>query len=91
METMEEEFTVNCLVFVSCTNATHFDSGTEAKNTALVQLFGITGYFKKAIIFSDSISVIQSVAKFDVLPSKSITEMHSFIKLLKGLQKDIMF
>jgi hypothetical protein len=60
-------------------------------NTALVQLFGRTGSFEKAIIFSDSILVIQSVAKSDALPSKSIIEMHSSIKLLKGLQKDIIF
>jgi hypothetical protein len=91
METMEQEFTSNCLVFFSWINATHFDGGTEAMNTALIQLICRIGSIEKAFILSDSISVIQSVTKFDALPYKSVTELHSSIKLLKGLQNDIIF
>jgi hypothetical protein len=42
-------------------------------------------------MFSDSIAAILSVAKVDALPSKRTTKIHSTIKLLKGLQKDIKF
>jgi hypothetical protein len=44
--------------------------------------------FKKAVLFSDSTAAILSVAKYVVLSSKRITEIHSAIKLLEGLQKD---
>jgi hypothetical protein len=47
------------------------------------------GALKRLVIFSDPISTIQSAVKFDALPSKRVTEIHSSIKLLKGLQKDI--
>jgi ribonuclease HI len=60
-------------------------------NTALMQLFGRTGSFEKAVIFSDSSAAIQLIAKLDALPSKRVTEIHSSIKLLQGLQKDIKF
>jgi ribonuclease HI len=58
-------------------------------NTALMKLFGRNGSFEKAVIFSDSSAAIQSIAKLDALPSKRVTEIHSSIKLLQGLQKDI--
>jgi hypothetical protein len=60
-------------------------------NTALRQLFSRTGSFKKTVIFSDSIASILSTAKFDILPSKRITEIHSSTKLLKDLQKYTKF
>jgi hypothetical protein len=63
-------------------HATYFDGEIEAMNTALMQLFGRTGSFKKTVTFSDSSAAIQSIAKLDVLPSKRVTEIHSFIKLL---------
>jgi hypothetical protein len=56
-------------------------------NAALMQLFGRIGSFQKAVIFSDSSAAIQSIAKLDALPSKRVTEIHSSIKLLQGLQK----
>jgi ribonuclease HI len=56
-----------------------------------MQLFGRIGSFEKAVIFSDSGAAVQSIAKFDALPSKRVTEIHSSIKLLQGLQKDIKF
>jgi hypothetical protein len=69
-------------------HATHFDGEIEAVNdAALRKLFGTMGSLKKAIIFSDSAAAILSVAKYGALPSKRITEIHSSIKLLKGLQK----
>jgi hypothetical protein len=34
---------------------------------------------------------VLSIAKFDALPSKRISEIHSSIKLLKGLHKDTKF
>jgi hypothetical protein len=46
---------------------THFDSETEAMTTAVIGLFGRTGCFEKAVKFSDSVSAIQAVAKFDTL------------------------
>jgi hypothetical protein len=58
-------------------------------NTALMQLFGRIGSFEKAVIFSDSGAAVQSIAKLDAFPSKRVTEIHSSIKLLQGLQKDI--
>jgi ribonuclease HI len=64
---------------------------TEAMNAALIQLFGRTGLFEKVIVFNDSISAINSIAKSDTLRSKRVTEIHSSIKMLKGLQKDIKF
>jgi hypothetical protein len=70
-------------------HATHFDRETEAMTTTLLEFFGRTGCFEKAVIVSDPISTIQSVAKFDTLPSKRVTHIHSSIKLLKGIQKDI--
>jgi ribonuclease HI len=72
-------------------HATHFDGETEAMNTALVQLFGRIGSFEKAVIFSNSSAAIQSIEKLDALPSKRVEEIHSSIKLLQGLQKDIKF
>jgi hypothetical protein len=57
-------------------HATHFDGEIEAMNTALIPLFGGIGSFEKDVIFSDSISAIQSVVKFDALPSKNITKIH---------------
>jgi hypothetical protein len=72
-------------------HATHFDREVEAMNAALRQLFSGTATFKKAVIFSGSTAAILSVAKFDALQSKMITEIHSSIKLLKGLQKDTKF
>jgi ribonuclease HI len=72
-------------------NATHFDGEIEAMNTALMQLFRRIGSFEKAVIFSDSSAAIQSIAKLDALPSKRVTEIHSSIKLIQGLQKDIKF
>jgi hypothetical protein len=72
-------------------HTTHFDGELESINTSLRQLFGRTGSFKRAVIFSDSTAAILSVAKFYALPSRSITEIHSSIKLLKGLLKDIKF
>jgi hypothetical protein len=69
-------------------HATHLVGQTEAVNNALMQLFGRTGFFKKAVIFSDSVTAIQSTAKSDTLPSKRGTEIHSSIKLLKGLEKE---
>jgi hypothetical protein len=67
----------------------HLDGGIEAMNTAIMQLFSITGSFKRVVIFSDSIIAIQLIAKLDALPSKSVPEIHPPIKFLKGLQKDI--
>jgi ribonuclease HI len=72
-------------------HATHFDGEIEAMNTALIQPFGRAGRFEKAVVFSDSISVTESIAKSDALPSKRVTEIHSPIKLMKGIQKDIKF
>jgi ribonuclease HI len=72
-------------------HATHFDGEIEAMNTALMQLFGRNGSFEKAVVFSDSSAAIQLIAKLDAIPSKRITEIHSSIKLLQGLQKDIKF
>jgi ribonuclease HI len=72
-------------------HATHFDGEIETMKTALMQLFGRTGSFEKAVIFSDSSAAIQSVAKLDALPSKRVAEIYSSIKLLQGLQKDIKF
>jgi ribonuclease HI len=60
-------------------------------NTALIQLFGRNGSSENAVIFSDSISAIQTIAEFDTLPSKRVTEIHSSIKLFKDLQKNIKF
>jgi ribonuclease HI len=71
-------------------HATHSDGEMEAMNTALMQLFGRTGSFEKAVIFSDSSAAIQSIAKLDALPSKRVAEIHSSIKL-QGLQKDTKF
>lgn len=67
-------------------HATHFGDDTEAMPTALIQLFGRIESFEKAVMLSDSISVMLSVAKFDALP-----RIHSPIKLLKDLQKDMIF
>jgi ribonuclease HI len=53
--------------------------------------FAFAWIFKKAVIFSDSTAAILSIAKCDALPNKRIKEIHSSIKLLKGLQKDIKF
>jgi ribonuclease HI len=72
-------------------HATHFDGETEAMNTALMQIFGRTGSFTKAIIFSDSITATELRKKSDALPHKRVTEIYSYIKLLKGLQKHIKF
>jgi hypothetical protein len=60
-------------------------------NTALIQLFAKTGPFGGAVIFSDSISSIQSVATFHAPPSKMVTEIHSPIKFFKHVQKNIKF
>jgi ribonuclease HI len=60
-------------------------------NTALMQLFGRIGSFEKAVIFSDSNTAVQSIAKLDAFPSKRVIEIHSSIKLLNGLQKDLKF
>jgi hypothetical protein len=59
-------------------------------DTALIQLFGRNGSSENAVIFSDSISAIQSIAKFVTIPSKRVTEFHSSIKLSKDLQKDVI-
>jgi ribonuclease HI len=91
---LEQEFTANYLAFIN-----HLDNMPpilmkkyEAMNTALRQLFSRTGSLKKAVIFNDSTAAILSMAKSDVLSSKRITEeIHSSIKLLKGLQKDMKF
>jgi hypothetical protein len=56
-----------------------------------MQLFGRIVSFEKAVIFSDSSAAMQSIAKLDALPGKRVTEIHSSIKLLQGLQKDIKF
>jgi ribonuclease HI len=72
-------------------HATHFDGEIEAMSTALMQLFGRIRSYEKAVIFSDSSAAIQLIAKLDALPSKRVTEIHSFIKFLQGLQKDIKF
>jgi ribonuclease HI len=72
-------------------HATCFDREIEAMNTALMQLFGRIGSFEKAVIFSDSTAAIQLLAKLDALPSKRLTEIHSSIELLQGLQKDVKF
>jgi hypothetical protein len=60
-------------------------------NAALIQPFGGTGPFEKVVVFNDSISAINSIAKFDTLRSKRITETHSSNKMLKGFQKDVKF
>jgi hypothetical protein len=83
----EQEFIANCIVLSLGQHATHFDGEIEAMNTALMQLFGRTGSFEKAVIFSDSSAAIQLTAKFDALPSKRVTDIHSSIKLLQGLKK----
>jgi hypothetical protein len=70
-------------------HATHFDGETGAMNTALRQLFIRTGSFKKSVILSDSTAEILSTAKFVALPNKRTTEIHSSIKLLESLHKDI--
>jgi hypothetical protein len=64
---------------------------TEAMNTPLMRLFGITRSFKKAVTFSDSITTIQLMAKPNAPPRKMVTDIHSSITLLKGLQKDTKF
>jgi hypothetical protein len=56
-----------------------------------MQLFSRIGSFKKAVVFLDSSAAVLSVAKFAALSSKRLTEIHSSIKVLKGLQKDIKF
>jgi hypothetical protein len=63
-------------------------------NIALMQFFTITGSFKKAVTLSDSAAARQAPEKSDappLPPSKRVTEIHSYIKHLKGLQKDIKF
>jgi hypothetical protein len=60
-------------------------------NTALIQLFGRNWSSENAVIFSDSISAIESTEKSDTLPSKRVTEIHSSIKFFKGHQKNIKF
>jgi ribonuclease HI len=72
-------------------HATHFDGEIEAMNTAIWLLFSRIGSFKKAVICSDPTGAVLSVAKFNVLPSKRISEIHSSTKLLEGLQKDTTF
>jgi hypothetical protein len=66
---------------------THFDGETKAVNTALLQLFSRIRSFEKAVIFSDSILVIQSIATFDALPSKKVTKTHSHIKVVEKALK----
>jgi ribonuclease HI len=70
---------------------THFDGEIEAMTTALIQLFGRTGSFEKAVTFSDSTSAKTIDSKIDALSSKVVTESHSLTKMLKGLQKDTTF
>jgi hypothetical protein len=69
-------------------HATHFDGETEAVNTALIQLLCGIGSFEKAVIFSNSVSLIHSIATFYALPSKRVAEIQSSMNLLKGLQKN---
>jgi hypothetical protein len=66
-------------------NATHFGDEMEAMPTALIQLFGRIWSFEKAVMLSDSISAMLSVAKFDALQ-----RIHSSFKLLEGLEKDMI-
>jgi hypothetical protein len=51
--------------------------------TTLIQFFGRSGCFEKAVIFSYSISTKQSVAKFDALPGKRVTEIHNSVVLVR--------
>jgi hypothetical protein len=46
---------------------------------------------KKVFVFNNSISAINSIAKFDTLRSKRVTEIYASIRTLKDLQKDITF
>jgi hypothetical protein len=66
-------------------HSTHFDGETEAVTTALIQLFGRTGCFEKAVKFSDSVSAIQSVVKFYALPSKRVWEPPTIIQTARLL------
>jgi hypothetical protein len=69
-------------------HATHFNGEIGAMYTELIHLFGRNGSFEKPVrpIFSDSISAIVSTAKFYALPSKQVTVILSFIKLLKDFK-----
>jgi hypothetical protein len=58
-------------------HTTCFRGEIEATNTALRQLFSRTGSYKMAVILSDSTAALLSAAKFDMLPVKRITEIHS--------------
>jgi hypothetical protein len=71
--------------------ATHFDGELEAMNIALQQHFSRIASFAKAVIFSASTAAIWSLAKVAAPPSNRVTEIHSSIKQLKGLQNDIKF
>jgi hypothetical protein len=57
-------------------HATYFDSEIEVMNIELIQLFVRIESFQRVVIFSDSISAIQSIAKFETLSSKRVTEIH---------------
>lgn len=54
-------------------HAAYYDGEIEVINTALIQLFGRIGSFENGIILSDEASAIQSIVKFDALPSKNVT------------------
>jgi hypothetical protein len=48
--------------------ATQYDGEIKAMNIVLMHLFGRNRSFKKAVIFSDSITGMQFIAKSDALP-----------------------
>jgi hypothetical protein len=57
-------------------HATHFDREIEAVSNALRELFSRNGSFNETVIFSDSTAEVLSIAKFEALPSKRITEIY---------------
>jgi hypothetical protein len=65
-------------------HATHFDGEIEVMNTALIQLFVRTESIHRAVIFTDSISAIQSIAKFYAFQLKGLQKS---IKLWKGIHR----
>jgi hypothetical protein len=91
MEMLEQEFAANCLIFIYRLENKPTILLKKQRNTALRQFFSRTGSCKKAVTFTESTAAILSISKSDAPPSKRITEIHSSMKLLKGLQHDIKF